>query len=90
VISRSRAGNVKKMALSIVDLLQICVFADRLDPLLQGHDFVVAGHHGHCAKFQSFRQVHGANRDIAAGAFDVFVEGLDGRFILSDHIADVN
>jgi hypothetical protein len=30
----SRAGNVKQMAFNIVDLLQICVFADRLDPRL--------------------------------------------------------
>jgi hypothetical protein len=65
------------VTLGVVDFLQVGVVADRLDPLLQGNDLVVAGHHGDGAEFQPLCQVHGADRDMAAGGFDILVENLE-------------
>ena len=69
MIPRAGAGDVEQVALGVVDFLQIGVVADRLDALLQGDDLVVAGHHGHGAELQPLGQVHGADRDVAAGRF---------------------
>jgi hypothetical protein len=39
------AGDIEQVALGVINFLQIGVVADRLDPLLQGNYFVIAGHH---------------------------------------------
>jgi hypothetical protein len=44
MIPGAGTGNVEQMALGIIDFLQIGIVADRLDALLQGNYFVVAGH----------------------------------------------
>ena len=74
---RPRAGDVEQMALGVIDLLQIGVVADRLDALLQRNDLIVAGHDHHGAKLQPLGQMHGADRDMTAGGFDLFVENLE-------------
>jgi hypothetical protein len=61
MISRSGAGNVEQLALGVIDFLQIRVIADRLDTFLQGYDFIVACHHDHGPKLQTFGEVHSAD-----------------------------
>jgi hypothetical protein len=58
MISRTGAGNVQKVSLSIVDILQIGVVTNGLDTFLQRNDFIIASHHCHGAKFQTFGEVH--------------------------------
>jgi hypothetical protein len=60
--------------LGVVNLLQIGVVTDCLDTLLQGNDFVVASHYRHGPELQTFREMHGADRDMAAGSFDAFIK----------------
>ena len=79
MISGAGAGDVEQVALGVIDLLQIGIVADRLDALLQGNDFVVAGHHDHGPKLQTFGEVHGADRDVPAGGFDVLIENLESK-----------
>ena len=71
MVSRTRAGNVKKVSFSIVDILQIGIVTDGLDTLLQGNDFIIASHHRHGAKLQTFCEVHGADRDVATCRIDM-------------------
>jgi hypothetical protein len=77
MIPRAGAGDVEQVALGVIDLLQISVVTDRLDALLQGNDFVVAGHYDHGAELKTFGKVHGANRDVGAGGFDMLIENLE-------------
>jgi hypothetical protein len=84
VISGTGTRNVEQLPLDVVDL-QISVVANRLNALLQGNYFVVAGHHDHRPKLKTFREVHGANRDVAASGFDTFIENLEShaRFLVA-------
>src|SRR3984893_14395613 len=75
----SGTGDVEQVPLGVVDLLQIGIVADCLDALLQGNYFVVAGHHDPGPKFQPFGEVHGADRDVPVGGFDVFIENLESK-----------
>lgn len=75
----SGTGDVEQVPLGVVDLLQIGIVADRLDAFLQGNYFVVAGDHDPGPKFQPFGEVHGADRDVPVGGFDVFIENLKAR-----------
>ena len=43
----------------------------------KGITLIVAGHHNHGPKLQAFGKVHGADRDVAAAGFDVFIENLE-------------
>ena len=43
----------------------------------KGMIFVVAGHHGHGAELQPFGEVHGADRNVTARRFDMFIENLE-------------
>jgi hypothetical protein len=65
--------------LCIVNFLQIGVIADRLDALLKGNYFVVAGHHDHGPKLQTLGKVHGADRNVPAGSFNVLIENLESK-----------
>jgi hypothetical protein len=79
MIPSAGAGNVEQMPLCLVDFLQIGVIADRLDARLQGNYFVVAGHHDHGPKLQTLGEVHGTDRDVPVGGFDVFIENLESN-----------
>ena len=72
-ISRPCARDVQQVTLGVIDLLQIGVVAHSFDALLQGDDFIIAGHHDDGAELQPLGQMHGADRDVTAGGFDVFV-----------------
>ncbi len=71
MIAGAGAGDIEQMPLRVVDLLKVGVLADRLDPLLQGDDLVVAGHHDHRPELQSLGKVHGPYRDMPAPRFDL-------------------
>jgi hypothetical protein len=77
MIARAGAGDVKQVPLGIIDLLQIGVVAYRLDALLQRNNLVVTGHYDHSPELETFGKVHSANRDVAAGGFDMLVENLE-------------
>jgi hypothetical protein len=77
MVARTRAGDVEEVALGVIDLLQVGIVSDRFDALLQGDDLVVAGHYRHGAELQSLGQVHGADRDMTAGCFDVLIQNLE-------------
>jgi hypothetical protein len=79
MISGAGTGNIEQVPLGVVDFLQIGVVADCLDALLQGNNFVIAGHHDHGPKLQTFREVHGADRNVPVGDFDVFIENLESN-----------
>jgi hypothetical protein len=59
--------DVKQVALSVIDFLQIGIVANRLDALLRGDDLIVAGHYRYCTRLQPFCEVHGADRQVTAG-----------------------
>jgi hypothetical protein len=75
VISRPSAGDVEQVPLGVVDFFEIRVVADRFDSFLGWDHFVVASHHSYRAELQPFRQMHGANRGVAAGCLYAFVDG---------------
>ena len=55
VVPGAGAGDVEKMPLGVVDIFQVRVIRDRLDPLLKRNHLIVAGHDSDGAKLQSFR-----------------------------------
>jgi hypothetical protein len=77
VISGTGAGDVEQVTLGVIDFLQIGVVADRLDALLQGNYLVVTGHYGYGPELQAFREMHRADRGVAASGFDMFIENLE-------------
>ena len=74
VVSGTGAGDVEEMPFSVVDILQVRVISDRLDPLLKRNDLIVAGHDSDGAKLQSLRQVHGADRDAPSSRLNMVVQ----------------
>jgi hypothetical protein len=79
VIPRPGAGDVQEVTFGFVDLLEVRIVTDALHALLKWDDLVVAGHHDHGPEFETLGQVHGADRDVASGGFDVFVEDAEGE-----------
>lgn len=79
VITGAGAGDVQRLALGVVDLLQVCVVAHGLNALLQWDDFIVARHRHHRAELQPLREVHRPDRDLAAGGLHVLVEHPGGH-----------
>jgi hypothetical protein len=79
MISRAGTGNVEQVPLSVVDFLQIGVVANCLDAFLQRNYFVVAGHHDNGPKLKTLGEVHGADRDVPVGGFNVFIENLESK-----------
>lgn len=67
-----------------VHLLQVGINANQFDVPLQGNNLVVTGHHDHSAELQAPGQVHGADRDVAAGGFDMLIEHLESQPRLVD------
>jgi hypothetical protein len=61
VIASASAGDIKQVALSVVDFPQIGIVADRLDALLLGNYFIITGHHSHGPELKPLREVHGAD-----------------------------
>ena len=45
VVPRAGAGDVKKVALGVVDLFEISVICNRFYPFLQWNDLIVTGHY---------------------------------------------
>ena len=76
MVSGAGAGDIEQVAFGVVDFLEVCIIADRSNPLLKRQDFLVAGHHGHAAEFETFGEVHGADRDMAVGGFDMVVQNI--------------
>jgi len=74
------------MAFGVIDLIQVGVVSDGFDALLRGNDLIVASHDGDGAKFETFCQMHGADRSAAGGGLDVLAEDFEleirqlGRF----------
>ena len=83
MISGTGTGHVEQVPLGVVNLLQIGVVTDRLETLLQGNYFVVAGHHNHGPKLQTLGEMHCADRNVPVGDFDVFIKNLESsaRFL---------
>jgi hypothetical protein len=79
MIPSAGTGHVEQVPLGVVDFLQVGVITDRLNTLLQGNYFVITSHNDHRAKFQTFGEVHGADRYVAAGGFYVFIENLESN-----------
>ena len=65
------------MALCVIDFFQIRVIRNRFNPFLQGNDLIITGHHDDCSELQALGEMHGANRNVAAGRFDFLVEYLE-------------
>ena len=77
--AHARAGDVEEMALSVVDLAQVGVVANGLDPLLQRDDLVVARHDDNGAKLQTLRHMHCADRDVVAHRLRMVIEHSMGE-----------
>ena len=84
MISGASAGNIEQMALGVVDLFQVGVVSYSFDAFLRRNNLIVARHHNYRAKFKSFRQMHGAERYITAGCFNMLVEYLERQSGLAD------
>ena len=77
MIPCSCARDVQQVTLGIIYLSQICLVSHRFDALLQGDDFIIAGHDDDGAELQPLGEMHGADRDVTAGGRDVFIENLE-------------
>jgi hypothetical protein len=64
MIPSAGTGDVEEVPFGVIDFLQVGVITDGLNALLQGNYFVIAGHHDHGPKLQTFGEVHRANRDV--------------------------
>ncbi len=63
MVPGARAGDVKQVALGVIDLLKVGIVGDALDPLLKGNDFILASHDDDGSEFQSLGEVHRADGD---------------------------
>lgn len=79
MITCSGAGDIEKMPLGIINFLQISIIRDGFYSLLEWNDFVITGHYDHGSKFQSFREVHGADCGVPADCFDLLVKNYMGQ-----------
>ena len=77
MIAWTCAGNIEQVTLGIVDLFQIRIVADRLDPLLGGNHLVVAGHDGNRSELEALGQVHGADRNPSAYRVNMLIQHLE-------------
>jgi hypothetical protein len=77
MIPSAGTGDVEEVPFGVIDFLQVGVITDGLNALLQGNYFVIASHHDHRPKLQTFGEVHCADRDVPALGFDVFIEKLE-------------
>jgi hypothetical protein len=57
----------------------IRVVAYCLNTFLKGNYLVVASHDNHGPKLQTFGEVHGADRKVAAYGFHIFIENFEGQ-----------
>lgn len=78
---------IEQVTFPVVNLFQIRVVGHRFDLFLQGGNLIVARHHDDRAEFQALGQVHRADRDIAAGRFNVLVKHLELESSIFDHRA---
>ena len=74
IVSGAGAGDVEEMPFGVIDVFQVRVIGDRLDPLLKWNDLIVAGHDSDGAKLQPLRQVHGAHRNAPSGSLNMIVQ----------------
>lgn len=58
-------GDIKKMALGVLDLFQVGIAGHGFDPIRQGSDLIVAGHHSDAAELQALGMMHGADGNSA-------------------------
>ncbi|GEP12220.1 hypothetical protein MMMDOFMJ_2543 [Methylobacterium gnaphalii] len=66
-IAHAGAGNVEEMGLGLVDLLQLCLVAHRVDAPLRGKHTVVAREHHYDLEFQALGEMHRADGHALAG-----------------------
>src|SRR5438270_2286663 len=74
MIAGAGAGDVKQMALAVVDFFEVGFVADVLDALLGRDDLIGAGHYYDDAEFQPFRQMHRAHRQPAHCDLDLVTQ----------------
>ena len=74
VVPSTRAGNVKQVALGVVDLPEVRAVGDGFDSLLKRNHFIVTTHDCYGAEFQSLCEMHRAHGQLAGARFDLFVE----------------
>jgi hypothetical protein len=79
MVAGTGSGDVEQVALGVVDLFQVGVVGHRFDPFLRGNDLVVAGHDDNRSELQTFGEVHGADRNVAAHCLNVFVKHFIGE-----------
>src|SRR5579871_2997892 len=73
-IAGAGAGDIKHMALRVVDLFEVGLIGDGLDPLFKRQHTVIARHDSDAAKLKTLGQVHGADRYLARGRGSVFAK----------------
>ena len=76
MVAGTGAGDVKQMALGVVNVLKVGLIGDGLNPFLEWDDFIVASHYCDCPKFQTFGQVHGTDGQPSNRRRDVFIEDI--------------
>jgi hypothetical protein len=58
MVAGSGTGDIQQVALGVVDLFEIGLVGNALDPLRQRDHLVVAGHSENCTECQTFGQMH--------------------------------
>jgi hypothetical protein len=77
MVTGSGTSDIKQMALGVVDVFQIGLVGNPLDPLLQRDHVLVAYRDSDGPKFQTLDQAHRADRDAAHDRSDLAGQ-LDG------------
>jgi hypothetical protein len=87
MIPSASAGDVEQVTLGVINLLEVGIVTDSFDAFLQGQNLIIASHHDDSSELQTLGQVHCANRGMAAGYFDVFIEYFESHAGLHDAAA---
>ncbi len=69
-MARPRAGDIRKVPLGVVDLVEFDLVGDGLDPRLFRQDVVVARHHHDRLEFEALGEMRGADGHPVAGLLD--------------------
>jgi hypothetical protein len=74
MIAGTRASDTEQGPLAVIDLFEIGVVGDILDPLLRRDHLVIAPHDCDGTKFETLREMHRADRDLAGCDLDLVAE----------------
>jgi hypothetical protein len=82
MIAGAGAGNVKKMALGVVNVLKVGFIGDDLNSLLERNHIMGASHHRHCPEFQACGKAHGIDGPASNRHFNILGENFKAERVI--------